>query len=128
FVPSATLLVDAAQGLGIRGEDDLFGGVVPASFIATKAIVHPLVEPDAQAPAGWSAAFAEEVRPAVLPGFSAFSLRDARRAGLELLREGRIRLKPAQGVGGHGQRGVKDEAEHEGALGSLDRYQLERCE
>ena len=127
FVPSATLLVDAAQALGIRGKDDLFGGVVPASFVATKAIVHPLVAPDAQAPAGWSAAFAEEVRPAVLPGFCAFSLRDARRAGLELLREGRIRLKPAQGVGGHGQRVVKDEAELESALGSLDRAELERC-
>ncbi len=53
FVPSDTLVgIEAALALGVRGEDDLFGGVVPHPFVATKAITHPLVAPDARAPAG----------------------------------------------------------------------------
>jgi hypothetical protein len=49
FVPSDTLIGAEAKALGIQGEHDLFGGVVPFSFVATKAITHPLVEPDAAA-------------------------------------------------------------------------------
>jgi len=54
FVPSDTLTSTAAARLGIGGADDLFGGVVPASCIATKAITHPLVDADAVAPANRS--------------------------------------------------------------------------
>src|SRR4051794_5614307 len=54
FVPSDTLVGAHAQTLGIRGEHDLFGGVVPHPFVATKAITHPLIEPGAAAPAGWA--------------------------------------------------------------------------
>src|SRR6266545_4589507 len=37
FVPGDTLVgVEEAWGLGIRTEDDLFGGVVPHPFVATK--------------------------------------------------------------------------------------------
>src|SRR5687768_14409662 len=54
FVPDDTLTSDEARGLGIRTEEDLFGGVVPYSFAATKTITHPLVEEDAVAPQGWS--------------------------------------------------------------------------
>src|SRR5262249_59411333 len=51
FVPGATLVgVAAANALGVRTADDLFGGVVPHPFVATKAITHPLVPPDAAAP------------------------------------------------------------------------------
>ena len=53
FVPGSTLTTEEAAALGIRGPDDLFGGVVPHAFVATKVISHPLVEADAAAsPAG----------------------------------------------------------------------------
>src|SRR5262249_6877044 len=41
FVPSHTLVgIDKAHALGIHDEHDLFGGVVPHAFIATKSITH----------------------------------------------------------------------------------------
>ena len=56
FIPDDTILgLELARSLGISGEHDLFGGVVPHPFVATKAISHPLIQPDARAPAGWSA-------------------------------------------------------------------------
>src|SRR5437588_11423446 len=58
FVPSETLVgVEAVRALGVRTEDDLFGGVVPHAFAATKAITHPLIEPHSSAPDGWSHRF-----------------------------------------------------------------------
>src|SRR3712207_1824823 len=58
LVPGDTLVgLGAAAALGVRGEGDLFGGVVPRAFMATKAITHPLVGPGAAAPPGWSPAF-----------------------------------------------------------------------
>ena len=126
FVPSDTLLERAARALGIRSRDDLFGGVVPFPFVATKSIVHPLVAVDAQAPSGWSPEFAKRVRGAVLPGFAAFSLRDARCAGLRLLQQGPIRLKPGQAVGGHGQAVVADASQLQARLEELDAAALER--
>src|SRR5207249_3972954 len=98
-----TLVDDEARALGVRTEDDLFGGVIPHPFVATKAITHPLVEPDAPAPVGWSHGFAARVRDVVLPGFSTFTLRDARRAGARLLTLGPVRIKPARGSGWRGQ-------------------------
>lgn len=126
FVPSDTLLADAAHALGIRTRDDLFGGVVPFPFVATKAIVHPLIAPEAHAPRGWSHAFPDRVRDVALPGFAAFALQDARRAGTDLLAQGPIRLKPGQGAGGHDQVVIAGAAELEFALEVLDATQLER--
>ncbi len=105
FVPSDTLVAaPATEALGIGGARDLFGGVVPHAFVATKAIAHPLVAPGAASPPGWSVAFGEQVRQAVLDGFSAFSLEDARRAGALLLaRHGAVRVKPTRATGGRGQ-------------------------
>jgi Protein of unknown function (DUF3182) len=41
FVPSCTVLgLESAEALGIHSEGDLFGGVVPHPFVATKAITH----------------------------------------------------------------------------------------
>jgi hypothetical protein len=71
FVPSQTLLAAEARALRIRSRDDLFGGVVPSSVVASKAIVYPLVRRDAAHPPGWSHAFADRVCDAVLPGFTA---------------------------------------------------------
>jgi hypothetical protein len=78
FVPGDTLVgTDTAHAFGIRSEDDLFGGVVPFPFVATKSITHPLADAGASHPAGWSTAFCDAVHDAVLPGYSAFSHDDA---------------------------------------------------
>jgi uncharacterized protein DUF3182 len=124
IVPSDTLLRSDAERLGIRGEDDLFGGVVPNPFAATKTITHPLVDRDAHAPSGWSHAFAERVDGAVLRGFTAFSRADAHRASARLLDHGPARIKLACGIGGHGQFVVQDGNELERLLASIDDAEL----
>jgi hypothetical protein len=127
FVPSQTLVgTDAARRLGIRGEHDIFGGVVPYPFVATKAISHGLAGPGAPAPEGWSHRFCDDVRDAVLAGFSVFSLEDARRAGAGLLQSGPVRLKPAGESGGRGQITVSDRTTLEAALSTLDPDELRR--
>jgi hypothetical protein len=104
FVPSDTLVdIALAHDLGIRGEHDLFGGVVPYPYVATKTITHLLPGADALAPLGWSPRFGAAVAEVVLPGYSAFSLGDARAAGMRLLRNGAVRIKKADGIGGIGQ-------------------------
>src|SRR5687767_2417278 len=104
YVPGRTIVgSDAADALGIRCEDDLFGGVVPHAFVGTKTITHPLVDNDARAPEGWSAGFPDAVKDAVLEGYSAFSCEDAVRAGARLLALGSVRVKPALALGGRGQ-------------------------
>lgn len=113
LVPCDTLLRAEATALGIEAIDDLFGGVVPLPFVATKAITHGLIDADAQAPHGWTTAFAERTAAVVLPGFSAFNGRDARRACACLLEGGAlgggaVRVKNAAGVGGSGQAVVRD--------------------
>jgi hypothetical protein len=124
-VPSDTLVgLDAAAALGVRGEHDLFGGVVPHPFVATKAITHSLVQPDAQAPLGWSLGFGHQVSDAVLPGFTAFSPGDAREAGGRLLARGPVRLKPVRATGGRGQTAVSDPAGLEAVLDSINLVEL----
>jgi len=120
FVPDDTLLGSEAERLGIHGEHDLFGGVVPHRFIATKTITHPLLHADSYAPEGWTHRFGAEVCDLVLPGFSAFSLTDALGAGMQLLDRGTVRIKPAGGSGGLGQLTVADAAQLQDALRSLD--------
>ncbi len=103
FVPSDTLTSDLAANLGIVTADDLFGGVVPAAFMATKTITHPLIEPNAFTPQGWSAEFPRLVANSVLAGYSAFTKEDALRAGAMLLERGPARVKLASGIAGVGQ-------------------------
>jgi hypothetical protein len=125
FVPSDTLVgARTVDELGIRSEHDLFGGVVPHSFIATKAITHPLVEPDARSPAGWSHDFGHRVRDAVLSGFTAFASDDARRAGLRGMERGPVRIKPVQATGGRGQSVVSTPAELDTALALMNSAEL----
>jgi Protein of unknown function (DUF3182) len=127
FVPNETLIgFDSAQKIGIHDEHDLFGGVVPYPFAATKIITHPLVSPDAFAPRGWSHEFARRVAPAVLFGFSAFSLADLRRAGAVVLERGRARVKPARGTGGLGQTVVTSAADLDAVLDTMDLKELAR--
>lgn len=125
FVPCDTLVGPAtARALGIADEHDLFGGVVPHAFMATKAISHPLVGPQAVAPEGWSPRFADRVRGIVLSGFSVFTVEDARLAGQHLLARGPVRLKPVRATGGHGQSMVMDQSELEIALTALNAAEL----
>lgn len=127
FVPSDTFVsLDAASRLGIRGEHDLFGGVVPHAFIATKTITHPLVSAQAHAPDGWSFALAPQLQDVVLPGFSAFSRGDARRAGAALLAHGPVRIKKASGIGGLGQWVAADAGELDACLRRLDEEEIAR--
>ncbi|HEX2136153.1 MAG TPA: DUF3182 family protein [Microvirga sp.] len=118
-VPSDTLSFEEAEELGIRSEQDLFGGVVPHPFVATKVITHPLVEPEAHAPAGWSQGFAEGVHDVVLAGYSVFTREDARRAGARLLERGPVRIKPVRQTGGHGQIVVSGTDQMQASLGGI---------
>jgi hypothetical protein len=127
FVPCSTLQLEDAQALGIRGEHDLFGGVVPFPFVATKTITHPLTHPDAAAPAGWSSEFARSVKDAVLTGYAAFSREDAKRGAERLLATGPVRLKPALALGGRGQVLASDAATLASAIDELDPEELAEC-
>jgi hypothetical protein len=125
FIPDETIIgLDLAQSLGISSEHDLFGGVVPHSFVATKAISHPLIHPGARSPAGWSPEFGSRVQDAVLAGYTVFTAEDAKLACARLLEKGPARLKAVRAKGGHGQTVVSDMAELEAALGGIDPAEL----
>ena len=127
LVPDHTLVgIEAARRLGVHGEHDLFGGVVPYPFAATKTITHSLVGNGAIAPEGWRADLGEHVHEAVLFGFSAFSRKDARRAGELVLKSGAARVKPARGIGGRGQSVVSNIDELERALERLHPSEISR--
>jgi len=125
-IPSDTLNAGKAAELSIRSARDFLGGVVPHDFVATKTITHPLIDGIAAAPQGWSPCFASDVQEIVLPGFSAFSASDARRAGLALLAAGPVRIKRARGIGGKGQAVATGPDELEDAVTALDAGELAR--
>jgi Protein of unknown function (DUF3182) len=127
YVPDDTLVgVEAARQLGIHDERDLFGGIVPYPFVATKTITHPLVDRSAQAPDGWRHDLGERLQDAVLPGFTAFSRDDARRAGMLILQRGAARLKPACAIGGRGQVVVSALAELDSVIEGFNEWELSR--
>ena len=126
-VPRETIVASEAAALGIRGAADLFGGVVPQAFVATKSIGHPLVAADAVAPEGWSNAFAEAVADDVLEGHSAFSAGDAIAAGMRLLARGAVRVKRSLGIGGAGQVVVGDRASLVDAVQAIAHDELAQC-
>jgi hypothetical protein len=121
FVPGVTVVgVRDAAAVGICNEHDVFGGVVPHRFVATKSITHPLIDDTARAPEGWSREFSERTRDAVLKGFTAFDRNDAERAGHRLLDDGAIRVKRSLGIGGSGQFEVDNSAELLRVLAQID--------
>ena len=63
----------------------------------------------------------------MLPGYSAFTLHDARRAGERLLERGVVRVKPALALGGRGQAVVNDALELDAALAAIDRAEIASC-
>ena len=119
FIPGDTLHAATASALGIEGEDDLFGGVVPAPFVATKSITHALIDASAAAPAGWSHALGSRITDATLNGFSVFSRDDARRAAAQLLEGGAVRTKPAYASAGRDQTVVTNQAELDSVLDGM---------
>ncbi len=124
FVPAATIVgVEYATRLRICSEEDIFGGVVPVDFVATKSITHPLVD-GGHAPAGWSAKFAATVRDCVLRGFTAFTRGDACRGGDLLLQEGPVRIKRSCGIGGGGQWVVENSEALRERVDALDEHEL----
>ncbi|MEM5385917.1 DUF3182 family protein [Paraburkholderia phymatum] len=119
LVPDDTLTLTQAHKLGVRSVRDLFGGVVPFPFVATKLIAHALPD-DAQAsPPGWSRVFGEHTASLVLPGYSAFSRDDACNAARMLWTQGRVRVKRPYGIGGAGQALVADMDALEAELDAL---------
>jgi hypothetical protein len=124
FVPHDALLARDAEALGIHGRQDLFGGVVPHAFVATKAITHPLVDRNAVAPIGWSHAFAERAGESVLRGYTTFALADARRAAHLLLRDGPVRIKCVSGIGGAGQHLAESAQEIDAALAAIESHEF----
>lgn len=121
YVPRATLCGEKLSAqLKLRCEDDFFGGWVPFDHMATKAVVHPLVGPDALAPQGWSHGLAADAKDLTLRGYAAFCAADALTAGRELLMKcGPVRLKAIHADGGRGQRVVATADELEDAVHSL---------
>lgn len=120
FVPSDTLTRADAAMLCIDDAGDLFGGVVPAAFAATKTITHPLVDERSRAPNGWSSEFPRQVADSVLPGYSAFFAEDALRAGQILLQRGPVRVKLATGIAGMGQWAAYDAGELKAIIADID--------
>ena len=125
LVPHRTLLAAEARALGIRGPGDLFGGVVPHPFVATKLVSHPATGVAAEVPEGWSHDLAAKLEGTVLPGFSVFGANEAREAFRRLRPLGPVRLKLARGIGGQGQWLLEDGAALESALADLPDRELE---
>ena len=104
YLPASTLSLDSLPGDGPGWTPaDLFGGVVPHTFMASKIITHPLLGLGASGPDGWSHVFPQKVGDVALRGFAVFSRADLVAAGERLLRFGPIRVKAGQADGGKGQ-------------------------
>ncbi|MFW7342903.1 DUF3182 family protein [Pollutimonas sp. H1-120] len=128
LIPTDTLIgAKLAQRLGVRREEDLFGGVAPHTFVPTKAITHGLLDPHAFAPEGWSHEFSQRVKDSVLDGITAFSIGDAQRAGIRLLRQGPVRIKPVLATAGRGQALVSSLDELTVLLEQMDSRHIAEC-
>jgi hypothetical protein len=125
LVPTDTLLPDDARALGVHGPDDFFGGHVPSRLMKTKVIVHPLTGDSADRPAEWQGDIAGAARMATLPGYSVFSVRDAKTAANLLRPLGDIRLKDPLGASGRGQVVTSSEYDLDCELDKIPRRKLE---
>ncbi len=123
YVPEKTLTSAEALRHGIHCTRDLFGGVVPHPFVATKLVTHPAVD-GSEVPAGWADDLGEALGDAVLPGLAAFSREAVRFAHSQLAALGPLRLKLADGMGGRGQHSVRDAAALEHALAGISADEL----
>jgi hypothetical protein len=127
FVPNDTIVrAESVRSLGVTNEHDLFGGMVPFPFVATKTITHDLPYNYRYAPAGWSKTFGDLVREDVLPGFSAFTFDDARSAAKRVLEHGKVRFKKANSIGGLGQSVIANMDELDACLNEMSAEELQR--
>lgn len=124
LVPSDTVVAKRAEALPATS---ILGGVVPAAFVATKAITHGLIHSDANHPDGWSMDMARLMGDAAIQGFTAFSIEDARHAGRKLLDGGPVRIKDVCGKAGLGQYVVQDEVTLDSILEKEDPAAIARC-
>ncbi|MHA6767770.1 DUF3182 family protein [Sphingobium ummariense] len=125
WIPLEVLTTHEARELGISEESDLFGGVVPYDFVATKIVTHGLISSDCMAPDGWASGLADALGDSVLRGFSAFSIADIRRGAHKLLERGPIRLKDVRAKGEYGQITLSDRDAVDKALAQLDPAEVE---
>jgi hypothetical protein len=130
FVPYKTIIgFEEALQLGIHTPADLFGGIVPHAFMATKAISHGLIHPAAAQPEGWNKTFTQilEREAVVLPGFTIFGLDDARVAIERLLPNGTVRAKRAVGIDLKGQTIICTVEDLETFMAEIPKDELARC-
>ncbi|MEB6592476.1 MULTISPECIES: DUF3182 family protein [Pseudomonas] len=125
YLPTETLIgTQRHAAMGIRSEQDLFGGMVAYPYMATKAISHPLPA-GASFPPGWTDAFARQACDALLRGYTVFSKADARTATQLLLVDGPVRVKPVLACAGRGQQVIATADALEPLLARMDDQDLE---
>ena len=124
YLPTETLVDPKHPAtLGIRSEQDLFGGLVPYPYMSTKAISHPLPA-GASFPPGWTDDFARQASDALLRGYTVFSKADARSAAQLLLLDGPLRVKPVLACAGRGQQVITSADALEPLLAGMDDQML----
>ncbi|KXF79148.1 hypothetical protein ATN84_05300 [Paramesorhizobium deserti] len=125
YVPLETIALEECIGReAVFGCHDLFGGIVPHAFMATKVITHPLAADATHAPESWRNEFCDRVQGIVLEGFSVFTAKDLIRAAEHLLSKGRVRIKSALADGGHGQTVIADKKTLHGFVDLLEPTKL----
>lgn len=124
FIPLETLTCEEAASYGITGARDLFGGVVPHPFVASKLVSHGLVPGGCGAPPAWAPQLGDALGDAVLPGYSVFTADDAHRALAALLPLGAVRGKLAHARGGNGQRVMTSQAELQAWLAQVSQAEI----
>ncbi|WP_449431903.1 DUF3182 family protein [Pseudomonas putida] len=124
YLPTETLIDPQRYAvMGIRSEQDLFGGLVSHPYMSTKAISHPLPA-QGSFPPGWTDAFAQQASDALLCGYTVFSKADARRAAQLLLLDGPVRIKPVLARAGRGQQVIDQLQALETILADIDDQDL----
>lgn len=115
----------------IESNTDVIGGWVSHGFLATKAIMHPAIDAQAQVPEGWNESntqeFASAVKDHTLPGYSAFNWNDIV-YGWVLLKNQYpnedIRIKKNAEAGGLGQKVIHSYEELVAFAASINEEEL----
>lgn len=122
YLPSHTLLSHEALTLGIKSLQDLYGGVVPYSFLLHKTLSHPLHHTSMDSPEGWNNDLGLALKPYVLEGYSVFNTQDALWAAQGMVHNGPLRIKLATANAGRGQWIVSN---HEEAVDLFNQAQFQ---
>lgn len=109
YLPMFTLTREEATARGIVTQSQLWGGIVPHRFVATKLVSHPPWGKPDKVPEGWKDIPGLEEY--TLPGYSVFTRNDAWQVGKSLLKGGGLRLKHPFAQGGDGQAVARDQRE-----------------